>query len=171
MIPWWEEARISCIKWATNNNLGLTIMARKETCVSCWVLSYAPRTEGGTFPPPRTYSYFDRGRMGDDAENHKINTMTWAWILDNIRRDRGGGRNPLLTQFLFILRGVRQLVVSLGLVTLVPVLVMILRILVMIVWRTESHSMVITASEHSSSQTPRRVTQQMGDEVTLIKQK
>ena len=76
-----------------------------------------------------------------------------------------------MTQFLFILRGVRQLVVSLGLVTLVPVLVMILGILVMIVWRTESHSMVITASKQPSSQTPRRVTQQMGDEVTLIKQK
>ena len=61
--------------------------------------------------------------------------------------------------------------VSLGLVTLVPMLVMILGILGMIVRRTVSHAMVITASKHSSSQTPRRVTQQMGDEVTLIKQK
>ena len=61
--------------------------------------------------------------------------------------------------------------VSLGRVTLVPMLVMMIGMLGMIVWRTVSHSMVITSSEHSSSQTSRRVTQQMGDEVTLIKQK
>ena len=53
-----------------------------------------------------------------------------------------------------------------GLVALVPRLV-ILGILGMIVRRTVSHSMVITASKYSSSQTLRRVTQQMGDEVTL----
>ena len=70
-------------------------------------------------------------------------------------RDRDGGRNLLLTPFLFIFRRVLQLVVvvRLGLVTLVPMLsfVRIIGILVRIIWRTVAHSVVITASEHSSS--------------------
>ena len=70
-------------------------------------------------------------------------------------RDRDGGRNLLLTPFLFIFRRVLQLVVvvRLGLVTLVLMLsfVRIIWILVRIIWRTVAHSVVITASEHSPS--------------------
>ena len=70
-------------------------------------------------------------------------------------RDRDGGRNLLLTPFLFIFRRVLQLVVvvRLGLVTLVPMLriVMMIGILVRIIWRTVANSVVITASKHSSS--------------------
>ena len=50
-------------------------------------------------------------------------------------RDRDGGRNLLLTPFLFIFRRVLQVVVRLGLVTLVPMLriVMMIGILVRII--------------------------------------
>ena len=68
-------------------------------------------------------------------------------------RDRDGGRNLLLTPFLFIFRRVLQVVVRLGLVTLVPMLriVMMIGILLRIIRRTVANSLVITASKHSSS--------------------
>ena len=79
-----------------------------------------------------------------------------------------------MTPILFIFRRVLQLVIWLWLMTLVTLvrIVMMIRILgsVMIVWRTVAHSLMVTSSKNSSSQTTRRVTQQMGDEVTLIEQ-
>ena len=68
------------------------------------------------------------------------------------------------------------MLVRLGLMTLVLLMriVMMIRILVRVILiqrRTVVHSVRITSSKQSSSQTSVRVTQQMGDEVTLIKQK